>query len=99
MSSNRVDQDKCGKLLHDWESNKRLNTNTGRYFCGACDDERRAAVKAGLRDSHPQNSGHCRKGHPYTPENTVKVARIRAGKKVIERSCRRCNLDNKLTRR
>lgn len=99
MASNRLDPTKCHAELHDWESSKRWNSTSERWFCGTCDDERRAAVKAGERESHPQNSGHCRKGHKYTLENTQKKARMVQGKKVIERSCRRCNEDNKKTRR
>ena len=95
MGSNRLDPEKCHAELHDWEENKRPNATTGRYFCGACDDERRAAVAAGERDSHKQNAGHCRRGHPYTLENTVKRARMVKGKKVVERACKRCNHENK----
>lgn len=95
VSSNRLDPEKCHKGLHDWETSKRVNSSTGREFCGACDDERRRDVRAGEREQHPQNAGHCRKGHPYTLENTQKRARMIKGKKVIERSCRRCNHEKK----
>lgn len=43
-----------------------------------------------------QRRTHCRRGHPFTPENTY---RGRDGKGRVYRSCRQCNIDRLAARR
>jgi len=92
----RPDPTKCGRGLHDWTpENIYTDEKTGHQTCRSCKRERNRARDLG--EAHPRNSGHCRKGHAYTPENTRKSVRFRNGVKEIHRSCKQCAKDSART--
>lgn len=93
----RPDETKCFKQLHDWTPENIYTGPDGKQTCRPCKTEARRAHLRG--EAHPKNSGHCRKGHAYTPENTRKKVHFRNGKKEIHRQCIRCELDAQRTRR
>lgn len=100
MSSVREDPTKCRKGLHDWvPDNIYIDPVLHKERCRKCEADRKKAIRTGEHVPHPRNSGHCRKGHAYTPENTRKKAVMINGEKKIERSCIRCSTDSKRTRR
>lgn len=79
----------CLRGLHPWtEENIYVNPTTGQRACRPCKLDRAKAD-----DKHPKNSGHCRKGHPYTEANTRRTVRVRNGKKEIHRACKQCQKD------
>lgn len=91
----RSDPTKCAKGLHDWtEENIYTNPTTGSRGCRLCKLE---ATRKPPEERHHKGSGHCRRGHPYTVENTIKMARIKNGVKEIVRTCRQCKKDSTKT--
>lgn len=98
MSSVREDPTKCRKGLHDWvPENIYTDPIQHKDRCRECEKDRIKATKTGEHTPHPHGSGHCRKGHAYTPENTRKTAKIINGAKVIQRHCIRCAEDARRT--
>lgn len=91
----RSDLTKCAKGLHDWtEENIYTNPTTGQRTCRPCKLDRMAKPP---QERHHKGSGHCRRGHAYTVENTIKMARMVNGKKEIHRTCRQCKKDTRKT--
>lgn len=88
----RTDPTKCRKGLHDWvEENLYVDPKGGKLTCKPCRAEARKVSTRG--EAHPKNASHCRKGHPYTLENTRKKVRMRDGQKEIHRQCIQCEKD------
>lgn len=82
----------CAKGLHPWtEDNIYTNPSTGARSCRACQADGKAKPAS---ERHPQNSLHCKRGHSWTPENTMKRVKIVNGQKQIIRTCRACKKYN-----
>lgn len=91
-TTSRPDPTKCRSGLHDWvEENLYVDPLLGKTTCRLCKAEARKSFDRG--ESHPKNAEHCRKGHPYTLENTRKKVRMVNGQKTIARQCIQCEKD------
>lgn len=78
----------CAKGLHPWtEENIYTIPSSGARTCRACRAEQKSKP---ANEVHPQGSLHCRRGHAWTPENTLKRVKMVDGKKTIHRTCRAC---------
>lgn len=86
------DSETCAKGLHPWiEENIYINPTSGHRTCKPC---RRIQSAKTPEERHPQHSLHCQRGHSWTPENTIKRAKIVNGVKQIIRTCRACKKYN-----
>lgn len=77
----------CAKGNHPWVEENIYRDPDGKNQCRACRRERQAKP---ANERHTRGSNHCHRGHEYTPENTLKRAKMVNGKKVVSRTCIAC---------
>lgn len=66
-----------------------LCVNPTHLFLGTNSDNQLDAVQKGLH--HRTRQTHCKRGHEFTPDNTIRKIRRRNGRLSNQRTCRACS--------